>query len=245
MRSAAEARGVVELERVAYELWRAPEVEEVDGWRLRFAHGLTGRANSVWPYGDGRLPLEERLDRVEAWYRARGAPVLFQLTDAVRPRGLDAALARRGYGRRGKPVSVQVADLNAVLDRSHGEAEVDESLPDEMVSLFAESRGFERLDIARALLAAGRCAFARIGDVAVGRGAAVGEWLGITSMTTAPGARRHGHARAILQALARWGLARGCTRALLQVEHGNEAAEALYAGAGFVPHHDYHYRLLR
>ena len=58
-----------ELEAVAYEFWRAPEVEELDGWRLRFGHGVTGRANSVWPNGDGTLPLGEKIDRAEAWYR--------------------------------------------------------------------------------------------------------------------------------------------------------------------------------
>src|SRR5436305_9842815 len=61
-----------ELEAVAYDFWRAPEVAELDGWRLRFAHGITGRANSVWPNGDGTLPLVEKIERAEAWYRARG-----------------------------------------------------------------------------------------------------------------------------------------------------------------------------
>jgi GNAT superfamily N-acetyltransferase len=239
------ATDVLALETIAYELWRAPEVEELNGWRLRFAHGLTGRANSVWPCGEGSLPLAEKLDLAERWYRAHLAPVLFQITDASRPPELDAALASRGYRVRSAPVSVQVADLGAVHERSHGQAELSETLTDDWVARYGQSRGFGRLDVARALLASGRCAFARIGEVAVGRAAAVGEWLGITSMTTAPEARRRGHARAILHALAGWGLGQGCTHALLQVEHGNEAAQELYAGVGFAPHHDYHYRLLR
>src|SRR3954468_8290141 len=80
-----------ELEVVAYDFWRAPEVAELDGWRLRFAHGITGRANSVWPNGDGTLPLDEKIDQVEEWYRARGLATLFQLTDAARPAGLEDA----------------------------------------------------------------------------------------------------------------------------------------------------------
>src|SRR5436305_10510203 len=74
-----------ELEAVAYDFWRAPEVFELDGWRLRFAHGISGRANSVWPNGEGTLPLDEKLGRAEEWYGERGAPVLFQLTEAARP----------------------------------------------------------------------------------------------------------------------------------------------------------------
>jgi ribosomal protein S18 acetylase RimI-like enzyme len=64
-------------------------------------------------------------------------------------------------------------------------------------------------------------------------------------MITAPDARRRGHARAILHALARWGAERGCTRSLLQVDSSNEPAVALYARAGYVAQHEYHYRLLR
>ena len=71
------------------------------------------------------------------------------------------------------------------------------------------------------------------------------EWLGITAMATLPEARRRGHARAITHALARWGSQRGCTHAVVQVDAKNDAALTLYANAGFVAHHEYHYRILR
>ena len=233
-----------ELESVSYEFWRAPEVAELDGWRLRFAHGFTGRANSVWPNGSGSLPVGEKIERVEEWYRARGLPPMFQLTEAAQPAGLDRLLGQRGYALRGEPVSVRLAPLDNVVARTWGEAELSEELDDEWVALWAGTRGFDRLDVARALLDAGRRAFARVDDVAVGRGVVVGEWLGVTSMATLPQARRRGYGRAILHALATWAAGRGCKRALLQVERGNLAAENLYASAGFVPHHDYHYRKL-
>ena len=90
----------------------------------------------------------------------------------------------------------------------------------------------------------GDTAFARVGDVAVGRAAAVGEWLGITSMATLPEARRRGHARAIVHTLARWAVDQGCKRAVVQVDATNEPALALYGRAGFVHNHHYHYRRL-
>jgi GNAT superfamily N-acetyltransferase len=232
------------LEAIAYELWVAPEVEEVDGWRLRFAHGLTGRANSVWPNGGDGTKAEEKIERVEAWYRERGAPAVFQLTDAARPRELDALLAARGYSLRGAPVAVQTAELAEVVATTSGSADVSEDVDDAWVAFWAGSRDFARLDVARALLTTGRTAFARSGGDAVGRGVVVGDWLGITSMATRPEARRRGHGRAILHALARWGAANGCTHALLQVEHGNTGAETLYARAGFRREYDYHYRVL-
>ena len=233
-----------ELEAIAYEFWRAPEVEELDGWRLRFAHGLTGRANSVWPNGDGVLPLDEKIERAEAWYRERGLPVLFQLTEAARPAGLEQALAARGYELRGAPVSVEIARLDDVLARASGDAEVSEDFDDGWLDLWAGSRGFANRAAARALLLRGDAAFARVGGVAVGRGVAARGWLGITSMVTRPEARRQGHGRAMVHALARWARKRGCTDAMLQVESTNEPARALYAAAGFVPHHEYRYRKL-
>jgi N-acetylglutamate synthase len=231
-----------ELEAVAYEFWRAPEVEELDGWRLRFGHGITGRANSVWPNGFGTLPLASKIDRAEAWYRERGQPTLFQLTAAAQPAGLEDALAQRGYELRGAPVSVETASLDEVLARTSGEAEVAQRLDDAWLELWAGSRGFADLAVARELLTLGDVAFARVGDTAVGRGVVAHGWLGITSMVTLPGARRRGHARAIVHSLARWSRERGCARAMLQVESTNEPARDLYAGAGFVPQHEYHYR---
>ena len=133
---------VAELEAVAYDVWRAPEVEELDGWRLRFAHGLTGRANSVWPNGDGALPLAERIEGVERWYAARGVPVLFQLTAAARPDGLEPALAARGYEVRGVPVSVETARLAGVVAATSGDADVAAEPDERWLGLWAGSRGF-------------------------------------------------------------------------------------------------------
>ena len=234
---------VAELEAVAYDFWRALEVEELDGWRLRFAHGLTGRANSVWPNGEGTLPLPERIAAVERWYETRGLRPLFQLTEAARPRGLAAALEDRGYALRGVPVAVETATLEDVLAATSGDAKL-AAVPDERwIRLWTGARGFERLDVARAILTGspGQTAFARIGDVAIGRGVVVGGWLGITSMVTVPAERRRGHARAIVHALASWARALGATQALLQVEESNEPARALYERSGFVHHHSYRY----
>jgi ribosomal protein S18 acetylase RimI-like enzyme len=236
--SPAEIRA---LERVAYDLWVAPETEELDGWILRAAHGLTGRANSVWANGDGALPLAERLDRAEAWYASRSLPARFQVTDGSRPAGLESALAARGY-RRGYSTSVQTAHS---LPRTEARPEVElaEEPDDGWIALWQGERGFGRPDVAHALLTGspGTTAFARIDGEAVGRAVAVGGWLGLTSMATVPAARRRGRARAIVDTLLAWGRANGCTRAVLQVEVGNEAAHALYRRYGFAEHHAYRY----
>ncbi len=239
MRSATD---LARLEEIGYDVWRAPVVEELGGWRLRFAHGLTGRANSVWTAGDdGSLPLGEKVERAEAFYGDRGLAPRFQLTDASRPAELERLLGDRGYAQPVPAVSVETAELPNVADP--GGVDIREELDDAWLELWAGTRGFERPDVARALLTGspGRTAFARVDDVAVGRGVAVDGWLGITSMATLPAARRRGHGRALLVALVAWGRAHGCTHGLLQVDETNEPARALYAQFGFRRSHAYRY----
>ncbi|WP_271222194.1 GNAT family N-acetyltransferase [Streptosporangium carneum] len=68
-------------------------------------------------------------------------------------------------------------------------------------------------------------------------------WAGVFCMATAPELRRRGVATALLGAGARWAREMGADRLYLQVERDNEAAVRLYAQAGFVHSHGYHYRV--
>jgi GNAT superfamily N-acetyltransferase len=61
-------------------------------------------------------------------------------------------------------------------------------------------------------------------------------------MLVLPDGRRRGAGRALLGALAGWGLRIGCGRLYLQVEVENAAALRLYARAGFATAYGYHYR---
>ena len=239
MRSATD---LARLERIGYDVWRAPVVEELAGWRLRYAHGLTSRANSAWTAADdGSLALDEKVERAEGFYRSNGLAPRFQLTDASRPVELEALLERRGYTQPAPAVSVETAELGEVADP--GGVDVREDLDDGWLALWAGSREFDDLGVARTLLTGspGRTAFARIDDVAVGRAVVVDGWLGITSMATLPAARRRGHARGMLEALVAWGRTHGATHGLLQVDETNDPARALYAQFGFRASHAYRY----
>jgi GNAT superfamily N-acetyltransferase len=229
------------LEDVGYAIWVSPEVDELDGWRLRHARGLTGRANSVFPNAPGALPLEEKIAHVEGWYAARAQPPRFQLTDGSLPAGLAAALRGRGYDASGGPVSVETSELPG--SSADARVEVSEELDDDWVALWAESRDSSELGTARALLTGspGRTAFARIPGAAVGRAVACGEWLGITSMVTLPEARRRGFARAIVESLIAWGRGAGATRGFLQTN--SPVARALYAQFGWTEMYTYRYWL--
>ncbi|MDX6450267.1 MAG: N-acetylglutamate synthase [Gaiellaceae bacterium] len=227
------------LEDVGYAIWVSPEVEELDGWRLRHARGLTGRANSVFPNAPGALPLEQKIAHVEAWYAARAQPPRFQLTDASLPVGLAEALRGRGYEAAGSPVSVETSELSG--GSADARVEVREELDHEWIELWTASRGTSELEAARALLTGspGRTAYACIPGAAVGRAVAWGEWLGITSMVTLPDARRRGFARAIVESLIGWGRDAGATRGFLQTD--SPVARALYAQFGWVEQYTYRY----
>ncbi|MGI5523751.1 GNAT family N-acetyltransferase [Micromonospora sp. CA-259024] len=77
--------------------------------------------------------------------------------------------------------------------------------------------------------------------VAIGRGTVTGQgrWLGLSLIEVLPEARRQGLARAVIAALAGWGVSAGATHAFLQVEQRNTAAVALYRRLGFTTHHTY------
>ena len=229
------------FEDVGYAIWVSPEVEEHDGWRLRHARGLTGRANSVFPNAPGMLPLEEKVSHVEGWYAERGQPPRFQLTDGSLPDGLPDALRERGYEAAGAPVSVETCDLPHLA--SDERVELREELDDEWAELWSATRGSSDLATARALLTGspGRTAFARIPGAAVGRAVAHGKWLGITSMVTLPDARRRGFARAIVSSLVAWGRDAGAERGFLQTD--SDIARALYAGFGWREQYTYRYWL--
>ena len=238
------------LERCAFDAWPAEEVEALSGWRLRAMRGVSRRANSVWTF-EGALDgsLEERIERVEAWYAARGLAPTFQVTKRSRPEGLDALLAQRGYAVDA-PVSIQVARTDDVLARGGDSALVERTCVPEWFEISAHRGRFAKVaGTYRGLLdrigSSGRFALARIDGqpAAVGLGVVSARWMGVFSMLTLPSARRRGAAGAVLRGLAATAREEGIDALYLQVERDNAAAIALYAAASFRELYGYHYRV--
>lgn len=245
------------LERAAFDAWTAQEIAPLGPWRLRFMHGVTNRANSVWA-GPGEPPggFARAIGEVEAWYAARGRPPIFQITPAADPR-LDAQLAARGY-EVFDPVSFRVAEtarVAAAPSREGVRASCESALSDAWFELSGRRGRFRgpEVSVYRAFLdrLAGRAGFASAALPETGPSAAIGAvgftvvappLAGVFSMLTLPEQRRRGLAEAVLGAIARFAIARDATRLYLQVEVDNAPALALYARAGFVEAHRYHYR---
>lgn len=243
-----------ELQAVAELGWPPAETARLGEWVLRADGGVTGRANSVRVAGRPDRPVREALDVVTRWYAERDLPPLLQVpVPSAYDADLDAlgwAVARRTVLRTAATADLlartaarAVTDLTVLRHAEPGSewlALVEPDLePEALARILTRSREavvVEARDAATGeLLGTGRASAA---DSTVGR------WAGITSIMTAPAARRRGVATRVLHELARWADAAGCARTYLQVLEDNAPAHALYAALGFEVHHRYEYRSL-
>jgi N-acetylglutamate synthase len=240
------------VESLAARAWPAAAYESIDGWVLRHTPSvLRRRSNSALPPIDGARPLEPILGSVIRFYRCRQLEPIIQVTPAEAHAKLDAELRKRGWELRA-PTDVMVASAKDVATLSWA-ADVSvavESRPDLgwLDAWAAIDCRSDALDTSRCVLARIRprvgYATAVVGGTPVGVGFCVCErgWSGVFCMATAEAVRRRGIARAVLRTLAPWSARNGADRLYLQVECDNGPAKALYAGAGFLRSHTYHYR---
>ena len=249
---------IIKLERLAMHAWPAVEVVELDGWLLRYAAGITRRANSVWPNEMRGIPvLEENLARVETFYAQRGLPARFQICPAMQPAQLDGFLAQRGY-RAVAQTAVQVGELAEMLVRADGIGTVTGQLSVEVTSVpepvwwecyaKADKVAPESIEGRKAICsqidqAAAYAVVYRGGEaIAVGSAVAEAGWVGFYNVATLANHRRMGAAQLLMRALGQWGVMQGAMGAYLQVMVNNEAAQRLYARLGFVTGYYYTYR---
>lgn len=238
-------RRIVALERVAAAGWPATDTDWLGDWLLRAAGGWTSRANSVLPLGDPGVPVPEALDRVHAWYAARGLrPSIAVPLPALRT--LDRHLESRSW-RPTHRVLVQTRQQSKPAAASgHDDlppVRITSSPDPQWLQLVGERKG-GLPDVAVKVLTGARLpGFASVYEsgrlVAIGRGVVDEGWLGLSLMEVVPAARRRGLARHVFAALARWGAEHGAERTYLQVEEKNDAARTLYASLGFTTHHSY------
>jgi N-acetylglutamate synthase len=231
---------VLALEELAARSWPAPETERLGGWLLRAGEGWTRRANSALLLGNPGLPVPDALDRVRAWYLARGLPPRLSIPLPVLA-PLDHIVARLGWS-----LDVDVEVLTGPVIASPADPQmVHVDHPNEEWKALYQAKSVPPVG-ERILAAPDRVTFASLiedGEVrAIGRGVVVDDWLGITSMEVSPEHRRRGLAGRMLRALLTWGAEHHATRCYIQVEATNGAAIALYNGLGFAGHHRYRTR---
>ncbi|WP_308126488.1 N-acetylglutamate synthase, CG3035 family [Rhodococcoides corynebacterioides] len=236
-RKPVRASEIRALEHAAADAWPGVEQDVVGGWMLRAGHGVSLRANSALPVDPAAATADllGALPAVVRWYTERGLVPRLQLPDR---------LLRTPAGWRAGP-DVVVLTAPATVHPTAGSAVT--ATPDAAWSAH-HPRFRDVPDVLTAVLG-GEVAFLSRRDpsgtvVAVARAAVTAtpddtRVVSIAAVATHPDHRRRGHAAALCRDAVSWGAERGAVTALVQVESGNAAAAALYAGLRFAEHHRY------
>jgi N-acetylglutamate synthase len=240
------------LEEVSMNALPALQQVMLDGWVLRFGGGYTGRANSVYPLYPGNAGVDGKIRACEELYKAKQIPLLFKMTAAAEPEGLDGLLEERGYVAFNH-TSVQTLELTTTPAADQSDVECWDHPADAWLDVFflLRDKAGTHLDTFRKLLAGivvpARYVVVHDDGVPVACGMAVvqGEYVGLFDLTTHVHHRRQGLGTRLVELLLCWARAGGARTAYLQVMLANESAISLYAKLGFKEAYRYWYRRRR
>ena len=235
----------VELERHALPGWLAYH-EPLGEWTLRSGGGFTGRANSCHAVGDPGTPMAEATDRIVAYAHQRQIRPMAQV---ITGSAEESALRGLGWTDTYVPVDVlatRLADFLADRPPPPG-VRIAEDLQESWLRSYQQYRPNKADPAILRMILDGNPprAFASVESaavtVAIARGHLSGAWLGVAAVWTRPDQRGRGSAAAVMTALGHWAARQGARYCYVQVDQGNQAAQAAYARLGFARHHSYLY----
>ena len=228
---------------------------EIGPWLMAIDDGTVGRAHST-----SALRREihgtdstDGLQAVERAYRDAGRTPMFRLPDLAGMASVRERLGLRGY-RCSSPTLVQTASgadvaraAQAALSATRPVVDLAAQADEAWCRVFL-GEGFDPVDGASRVTILRRARHAVFASVRIdGRTVASGMcsishgWASVHGMRTLAPWRGQRLATAILQAMAHHALAQGHARMFLQVEAGNDGAQALYRRLGFVDRWRYDY----
>lgn len=240
---------ILKWEKISLAAWPTLDSFEDDGWVVRTSAGYTKRSNSVSPVRPGRTDIGEKIARCEHHFAAHRLPVLFKMTDAVRPTDLDGILQERGYGKE-SPTRFMTADLSARPVETSCSVRIEPSVHGpwlEAYSRFNRIAKKDRHTFRRMLTGHPRSmGFLLLthGNRTVGCGLSIlcGNTAGFFDISVDEEERRKGFGREIVQSLIAWARMKKACRGYLQVECDNEPANRMYETLGFTEEYIYWYR---
>jgi N-acetylglutamate synthase len=238
------------FEEISNNAWPALQCMQYDGWLLRFANGITKRANSVNLLYSSTLDPEEKIKFCERLYHSRSIPPCFKITSVADPADIDQRLANRGYLIQ-STISFQVLDLAGIARDPLSDVRIETELNPRWIDDFIRMNEFDRkrkstyISIMEQLhtpkclisLARGRK------TIGVGLGVAEDHFIGLFDIVVDKAFRNTGVGYHIVDNLLRWGRKNGAETAYLQVLTDNIPAIRLYEKMGFREQYQYCYRM--
>ncbi|RRJ63532.1 GNAT family N-acetyltransferase [Paenibacillus oralis] len=259
------------LEELAASGWPPRELRPLGSWQLRANDGVTRRANSV--LAAGPFPEGDWLEEVERFYRERGLPTCFHVSEYSPPE-LDSLLAAAGYEKvmscllltaSCRDIIKRAEDLGLVcpamvltegaegLRITNGGVILAPEASEPWLDDFLRMEGFpeSRREGYRSIFAAMPSPKAFVTIVDQGQGEPIGVatavieagWAGISNVVVDPRHRRKRAAARMLITLAVWSAEAGAEGMYLQVLEKNAPALELYGKLGFSAVSGYHYRI--
>ncbi len=219
-----------------------------DGWVVRFADGLTRRANSANPLHAGARIDGPTIRFFETLFSFHALPLIVRVPSFLDP-AVDGALQQSGFEAEGESCMLY-ADIIAAEARADIGVDIRENADEAWLKAInaLQNRMPEQSAIYNQLIASiaqptGFASLRENGEVAaLAYGVLDGDMLCCKSVITGVQHRGKGYGRRLMSALLHWAERNGAAGVCLQVEAANSAGLALYHGLGLRELHRYHYR---
>jgi len=241
---------ILKLEKIALNAWPAIEEFDLDGWVIRYANGVTKRSNSVNPIYKSTENTEDKIDFCENYYRSKGIPVCFKITEIAKPNDLDQILESRGYDHN-FDVLIQVMDIRKINGDLDKNIELLGDSNDLWLDQYIKMNGSKpslrpvyRMIIDK--IAQPKCLFSfTLNGEVIGCGLGVVEdkFIGLFDIVIDPRYRNQGYGKLLIENILKWGNSKGASTAYLQVLADNTPAIRLYEKVGFSEEYRYWYRI--
>lgn len=236
--------------------WPAEQYFFLNGWILRFAKGVTYRANSVLPinYTGDRTLVENDIETVENAYKTYDLPPIFTMHEHFEPEELDVALRKRGYVEqdRTNALLMPVDYLDLTYINKEYTYDIYFERVNEFSSLLSKYTKRDKLqqeiikEIANRIKIPKKCFI-----IAKLNGKSIGTLMGvlnphgyiyIADVFVVPEFRCKKIATSMLKtAIKEWAIPKGAKKIWLQVEQQNSNALKLYENLGMKKAYSYYY----
>ncbi len=238
---------VREFEEMSMNAWPALSTIHYDGWIMRFADGVTRRANSINPIYSSSKNIDKKIDFCHDIYQNSGQKTIYKITPLSLEENIDAVLESKNY-KKEAITSMKSIDLEEIsLSNS---VDINNIFSDNWLLRFMKfiNADKSKFDIYKSIfknIKMKTCYIDFIKDgnyVGCGLGVLEDDYIGIFDVVVDDHMRNRGYGRTIVESIMCWGFRNGAKHAYLQCMIDNLSAQHLYKKIGFKEKYQYWYR---